>query len=551
MNRFGFFSARLWPMLGRSRRMLFIGLVLCQSGWAQNALTFRSANDDWVDGRPDGCTSITVGKNASAAGWVTTSHTCDSHRGRSNVEMMPPKTYLKGSLVTLVKRTNDDSLAMPAYKYVPTGEIAQAERTYGYINTAYPCMNDQQLAVGESTFGGRETLRSDQGLIDCQQLVRLMIERCRTAREAIRLAGELTKKYGYNDAGECLTIADTKEVWHLEIVGPGKGQVGAIWVAQRVPDDHVSVNANASRIRQIDLKQPDYFMASENIFKVAQDSGWWNPRLGPFEFCYAYDPAGRTSLAARRREWRVLDLLAPSLRLHPESENYPFSVKPDTLVTMAKLVSIFQDYYEGTDYNFVKNITATDAQGKTVLSPLANPFMPYDMNLIFKINGGWGWRGERTIARWYTMYATITQSRDNLPNEIGGVVWLALDNVATSIYVPLYCGNLDLPPSYKIDGRVHGFRRDCAWWAFNSTSMLAAQRWGDMRKDVAAVWRPLQAELFANQAAIEAQALTLYRQDRQKAREFLTEYSQRWGERVVQAAWQLQEKLWTKYDEQF
>jgi len=507
--------------------------------------------NDWIDSHPDGCTTVTVGKKATAEGWVTTSHTCDSHRTRSWLDIMPAKKHPMGSNMTILKRTNEDSLAMPAYKYLPVGKIPQVENTYGYINTAYPCMNDQQLAVGESTFGGRSTLKSDRGLIDCQQLVRLMIERCKTAREAIQLVGELTKKHGYNDAGECLTIADPKEVWHLEIVGSGKGNIGSIWVAQRVPDNHVSVNANASRIRQIDLDNPDCFMASENVFQVAQDSGWWNPESGPFEFCYAYNPEGRTSFACRRREWRVFDLVAPSLKLHPDAENYPFSVKPDTLVTLEKLVSIFQDYFEGTDFNFVKNITSTDKDGKTVISPFANPFMPYDMNQLFKINGGWGWRGERPIARWYTMYATITQSRDDLPHEIGGVVWLAFDNVATSIYIPLYCCISDVPQSFKTPGRVNGFSRESAWWAFNRASTLAAQRWGDMRKDVESVWQPLQSEMFVIQNEIEKKALTIHKRNPKEAKEFLTQYSMNWGEKVVKAAWKLGDDLWTKYDEKF
>ena len=247
----------------------------------------------------------------------------------------------------------------------------------------------------------------------------------------------------------------------------------------------------------------------------------------------------------------MLDLIAPSLKLHPESENYPFSVKPDTLVTLSKLVSIFQDCYEGTDYNFVKNITVADKDGRMVISPLANPFMPYDMNRVFKINGGWGWRGERTIARWYTMYATITQSRDWLPDEIGGVVWLAWDNVATSIYVPLYCGVTDVPKSFKTPGRVNGFTRESAWWAFNRLGTLTAQRWGDMRKDVEAVWTPLQEEMFSNQKEVEAEALTLFREDPVKVREYLTEYSVGWGKRVVEEAWRLGDFLWTKYDEKF
>ncbi len=506
---------------------------------------------DWVGGRPDGCTTITAGKKATADGSVITSHTCDSHRTCSSLDIAPPGDYPAGATQPMLRRMEDDSLPMPAYKRPEVGQIPQAEHTYGYINTAYPCMNERQLAVGESTFGGREELRSDKGLIDCQQLVQLMVARCATAREAILLAGELTGQYGYSDEGECLTIADRNEVWHFEIVGPGKDEVGSIWAARRVPDEHVSVNANASRIRALDLADADNFLASANVLEVARARGWWDPEQGPFEFCYAYDPAGRTSLAARRREWRVFDLLAPSLKLNAESENYPFSIKPDQPVTVAQLVTVFQDFYEGTPYNFVKNITDTDKDGKTIISPLANPFMPYDMNRIFKVNAGWQELGERTIARWYTMYATITQSRAWLPDEVGGVTWLALDNVATSIYVPLYCSITDLPRSYKTCGRVTGFSREAAWWAFNRMGTLAAQRWGDMRRDVEAVWQPLQQELFAAQPGVEAQALELLPRDREAARALLTRHGCEWGEKVVERCWKLGDELWTKYDEKF
>jgi len=506
---------------------------------------------DWEGGYPDGCTSIMVGKKASRDGSVMTSHTCDSHRTRSSVDIMPPLKFKKDEMVTMLKRAECDSLAMPTYQYLPVGEIPQVTSTFGFINTAYPCMNEKQLAIGESTFGGRESLHSDNGLIDCQQLVRLMMERCTTAREAIKLAGELTKKYGWIDEGECLTIADKNEVWAFEILGPGKGNLGSVWAAQRVPDDHISVNANGARIRQIDLKNPDYFMASENVFQVAQDSGWWNPANGPFEFVYAYSPDSRESFSTRRREWRVFDLVAPSLKLHPDAENFPFSVKPDTLVDLTKMVKIFQDYFEGTDFNMVKNITWVNPEGKYEISPLANPFMPYDMNCLFKINGGWGWRGERPIARWYTMYATITQSRAWLPDEIGGVVWLALDNVASSIYIPVYCSVTDLAAPYKVDGRPQGYTRESAWWAFNRLGTLAAQRWGDMRKDVTAVWYPWQMEMFARQAEVEENAQELLRKNPAAAREYLTKYSSDWGQKVITRAWKLGDELWTKYDEKF
>jgi dipeptidase len=515
---------------------------------------FSIAQDkpDYVNGFPDGCTSITCGKKATIDGSVITSHTDDSHRTRSNINVIPPKDYKAGSMEDMTRRVLTDSFPMPLYIYKKIGEIPQVAHTYGYINTAYPCVNDHQLAIGESTFGGREELHSDSGLIDCTQLVALMVERCSTARQAIQMAGELTAKYGYNDEGECLTIADKKEVWHLEIVGPGKGKRGSVWVAQRVPDDEVSVNANASRIRQIDLSKPDFFMASENIFDVAKQNGWWDPAKGAFEFCYAYAPESRTSAAGKRREWRVFDLLAPSLKLDPNSENYPFSVKPDQPVTLEKIAQVFKDYYEGTEFNMVKDLIVVGDSGKAVISPVANPFMPYDMNKMLRINGGWGWYGERTIARWYTMYGTIIQCRDWLPDEIGGVAWIALDNIASSIYIPVYCSVTDMPAPYKVDGRRTGMSRTCAWWAFNYMGTTAAHRWGDMRKDVDAAWGPWQSYLFGNQRSFEAEALKLYDPKKpEKTREFLTKYTNDWGIKVVDKAWQLGDFLWTKYDEKF
>ena len=523
--------------------------------------SFSQDKSDWKGGYPEGCTSITVGKTASADGSVITSHTDDSHRTRSWMDIQPAKDHKSGEMVPMYKRSADDSKAMPAYKHEKIGEIPQVEHTYQYINSAYPCMNEKQLGIGESTFGGREELQSNEGLIDCQRLCQLMVERCTTARQAIKMADELTKKYGWNDYGEALTIADPKEVWHFEIVGSGKGKTGAVWVAQRVPDDHIAVNANASTIKEIDLTNPDYFMASENIFEVAKEKGWWNEDE-TFKFCYVYAPESRNAIGSRRREWRIFDLLAPSLDLDPNTQDFPFSVKPDKKVTLDDIVMVFKDYYEGTPYDMTRNIKATDENGKTIISPLANPFMPYDQLEISDVSGGWysideetgdiSFLGERTIARWYTMYATIIQCRDWLPDEIGGVVWLAQDNVATSIYVPVYCSVTDLPHSYKIPGRVNGFTRESAWWAFNRMGTLAAQRWGDMRHDVDAVWNPMQKELFDNQPEIEKEALTLYKKNNpEKVINYLNQYSNDKANKVVDEAWKLGDFLWTKYDEKF
>ena len=535
------------------RRITLI-LIICLIA---TAAVSSKDKGDWEGGVPEGCTTITAGKGATVDGSVITSHTDDSHRTRSWMDIMPAARHRNGDQVTMYSREQDTTLAMPAYKHVPIGTIPQIESTFGYLNTAYPSINEKQLAIGESTFGGRDELKSEEGLIDCQRLCMLMLQRAATAREAIRIAGELTAEYGWNDSGECLTIADKNEVWHLEIVGPGSGKVGAVWVAQRVPDDHIAVNANASTRQQNDLDDPDHFMASANIYDVARENGWWNTGE-VFEFCYAYAPEGRGSVAARRREWRVFDLLAPSLELSPTSENYPFSVKPDTTVSLQDLVRVFQDYYEGTPYDMTRTITTTDKDGSTIDSENSREWELLSYQEIDNVRGGWysvpdsgriRFLGERTIARWYTMYATLIQLRSWLPDEIGGVAWLAQDNVATSVYIPIYCGVTDLPESYKTPGRTEGYTRESAWWAFNRLGTLAAQRWGEMRYDVRDALDPIQAELFANQGKFEEKVLKIGNQ--KKRRKALTRYTIEQGERVVNKAWELGDLLWTKYDEKF
>ncbi len=531
--------------------LLFFSIYLTDLSAQQNYA-------DWEGIEPDACTSITVGKKASYDGSVMTSHTDDSHRTRAWMDIQPAEKHKAEDKVTMYKRTSTDSLAMPAYKHTRVGAIPQVKETHGYINTAYPCMNDAQLAIGESTFGGRSCLKSDEGIIDCQRLCKLLLQRCTSARDAIETAGKLLKQYGWNDAGECLTIADKQEVWHLEIVGPGEGNAGAIWAAQRVPDDEISVNANASRIMEIDLDDPEFFMASDNIFDMAKDSTWYNPEKETFKFAYAYAPSSRQSVAARRREWRVFDLLAPSLNLSPTAENYPFSVKPDKKVRLEDMVMVFKDYYQGTPYDMRRNITTTNDEGKEIISPLANPFMPYDELDIMDVSGSWyhvsdegdiRFLGERTIARWYTMYGTITQSRDWLPDDVGGVVWLAQDNIATSIYIPVYCGINDLPESYKVPARKTGYTLESAWWAFNRLGTLTAQRWGDMHKDVDAVWEPMQKNMFDKQVGFEKEVANI--KSEKKRREKLTDYTITQGEKVVKKAIELGDMLWTTYDEKF
>jgi len=494
-------------------------------------------------GRPlefDSCTSILVGRLASADGSTMTSHSCDSGSDRTWMTIVPHRKHRPGETAKVylepkLARGPDDQDRLEA------GEIPQVTETYAYLNAAYPIMNEHQLAIGETTIGGRRELKSEAGILDAPELYRLCLERARTAREAIRVADELTAKYGYNDWGECFTFADPKEVWQFEIYGPGMGKKGAVWAAERVPNDEIGCSANAGRIRRIDPANKDVFMASANSVSEAEEMGFWSRTGGePFDFTGAYNPESRTSLYCRRREWRVLSLLAPGLKLNPESENFPFSVRPEKKVTVRDLLAIFRDAYEGTEFDMTRTLMAFNRKGETVKSPIASPFMSNDLRELLRI------KRERTICAPYSTYLQITQSRDWLPGPIGGVVWLGYDNPATTPHTPFYIGIERMPDSYMVDGR-RAYRRDCAWWAYRTVSKLALFRWQEMTKDIEKVWREIEDKSFANQAKFEDQALALWKKDPRLAKELLTRSCLDQANQAVSAYWKLADELWVKY----
>ncbi|MBT4411719.1 MAG: hypothetical protein HOC82_17910 [Bacteroidetes bacterium] len=490
----------------------------------------------------ESCTSVIVGKAASADGSTMTSHSCDSGTDRTWINLVPRQKHKRGAETAIYlepKRTkgpNDPDR-------IEVGFIPQVRETNAFINTAYPCMNEYQLAIGETTFGGKREMVSSEGLIDCPELYRLALERAKTAREAILVLDELTKEFGYNDVGECFTFADPNETWHFEILGPGKGKLGAVWAAVRIPDDEIGVSANSSRIRTLDLKDKENYMASDNVFSLAEELGFWSPDSGePFEFCYAY--ASRRSLGSRRREWRALSTVAPSLNLDPNGENFPLSVKPDKKVSVKDVLSIFRDYYQDTPYDMTRNITTINRGGETIKSPTATPFMNSDTRNMLKVPY------ERTICCARATYLTVTQSRSWLPDPIGGIVWLGYDNPATTPHVPIYCGITTMPESYMVDGREK-FRKDCAWWAFRRVSQLCGFRYQPMSKDVEVVWKEIEDKAFAAQPEFEAELLKLYKKDPKKAIEKLTQYSLDVANAAVERYWELGDELWGNYTRYF
>ncbi len=503
------------------------------------SLSFSSLG---LDPRTESCTSILVGKLASVDGSTMTSHSCDSNTDRTWMNMVARRQYKKGEMASVWLEPKETKGPDDPDR-IETGKIPQVDVTYKYLNAAYPIMNEYQLAIGETTTGGKRELHSQAGIIDAPELYRLILERAKTAREAIRVADQLTKQYGYNDWGECFTFADPAEVWHFEILGPGPGKIGAVWAAVRIPDDEIGVSANAHRIRQIDIEDTNHYMASDNVFSLAREKGWWDSKSGrPFEFCYAY--ADRTSLYSRRREWRVLSLLAPSLKLDPNAENYPLSVKPEKKVSVQDLLAIFRDTYEGTPFDMTRYLTVTNEKGAALKSPIANPFMSNDMRDLLHI------QRERMIASQTATYLQITQSRSWLPNPIGGLVWLGYDNPATTPHMPFYIGMTQMPASFMVDGRAK-FRRDCAWWAFRMASKLAYIRYQGMKEDAKKIWQPIEQNAFERQKQVEDEALRLYKSDPVQAEAFLTKYCQEIANGAVEAYWKLGEDFWSKYNNLF
>ncbi|HCC70713.1 MAG TPA: peptidase [Bacteroidales bacterium] len=496
----------------------------------------------------ESCTSIMAGRDASVDGSVMTSHTCDAYY-RTWLEFVPSKEYEPGTMHPVRWGTMHTSSRWSEENIEIKGEIPEAEKTYAYLNTAYPCLNEKQLAIGESTFGGRRELRNDNGLFKIEELERIALQRCTTARDAIELIGKLVKEYGYGDSGESITIADKNEVWHLEIMGGGPDKVGSVWAAQRIPDDHVGISANICRIAEIDLKNEDYFMASDNVYELAKKMGFWDGRE-TFKFYKAY--SGRKPFSSR--EYFVLSSLAPSLGLDYEDEELPFSVKPEKKVSVRDIMEFYRTTYDGTEMEMIRNliapVTRRDEKGNrytdTIISPVAHPWMSGDMrNLLNSLKEGAVER-HRPIAVQYCAYSFIVQLRDWLPDEIGGRIWFGLDVPRLSPRIPIYAGNMSLPESFYVCGQDH-FSTESAMWAFRRANRLAMVNWGQGKEVIEPVVMEFENKAFDEADYIEKKALKLYEEDPMMARQFLTRYSNDFARAAVDRWWDLGDELWVKF----
>ncbi len=476
----------------------------------------------------DHCTSIPVGKDASVDGSTMTSHSCDGHY-EIQIHVVPGKKSAAGAMRAVMK---GGGLGQDREQPVKVGEIPEVAETFTRYDAAYPFMNEKQVAMGETTIGGRRELYNDEGWFDIMELERVALERASTAREAIRIMGGLAEKYGYGDSGEALTVIDPKEAWMFEIFGAGPVEKGAVWAARRIPDGEVGVSANRPRISTIDLKNGDFYMASASVYAVAEQMGWWK-KGEPFVFNKAYD---RTpSLGSTRREWRVLSTLAPSLHLDPWDIELPFSVKPDKKVSPRDLMALHRDSYEGTEFDMTKGLAA---------GPFGNPNRWSTPTRPAEGTIGW----ERPISIFRCSYGVVLQTRGWLPAWIGGLTWFAEDDPKTSCFVPLYAGATRVPDSLEIGNR-ETFDRKSAWWAFNFVGNWAQLRYNAMIEDIRAAAARIENGFFGQQAEVEQKMLDLYKQDPAKARAFITEYSNTMAQKTVDEWWKLSDALIVKYSD--
>ena len=499
----------------------------------------------------ESCTSIMVGKNASTDGSVMTAHTCDSNY-RTWVTFEGRKFYKIGETEPIYWGLLHNEEPWDNRNVVEKGRIPAVRETFAFLNTAYPCLNEKQLAIGETTITGKSELVNKGGLFLIEELERLVLQRCSTARDAIKLIGELTELYGYGDSGECITIADKKEVWQLEIFGSGKGKPSSIWVAQRIPDEHVGISANIPRISSVDFNNREYFMYSKDIKTKCKDLGLWD---GKEEFKFWKIISGSKPFSIR--EFFVFNNLAPSLKLSYEMEELPFSVKPDQKVSPIKMMSLYRETYEGTEWDQTKNlgveVTRKDpnkGEYKEVVKPVSN-FMSNDIRtLLNNIKPGVTDR-VRGIAVIQCSYSHIIQLRDWLPDEIGGVAYFSFDNPAQSPRIPIYSGTLSLPKSFSICGQ-HRYREDAAIWSFRESNRIATINWEKGRKILEPEIASFENLLFNKDSIIEKEALELIKSGKNReAKELVTKHTSDFASLTMKRWIELKGDLWNIFARSF
>ncbi|MBS3818919.1 C69 family dipeptidase [bacterium] len=452
-------------------------------------------------------------------------HTCDGPCDFT-LQVIPGKKHKPGEKVIINYKGIKGGFD---HKIYGETQIPQVSETYKYFLIECPIGNEHQVFFGENTCATRKELSNlpqGEAMLDYTQVAALGLQRGKTAREAIREAGKLIQKYGLKGlggSGESFLVSDPHEAWCFEIVGES-----TLWVAQKIPHDHVCPHANRMRIGVVDPKDKENFMMAPGLIQNAIDKGFYDPEKdGPFNFAKIY--SGNQSRGNRIREWRMFSLLCPSKEWKIDQE-FPFSVKPERKISARWWIdNVWRDHLEGTPYDRTEGMAAG----------------PFNCPGRFRIEE---LKSERSICIAGSGYTWVSQSRENLPDCIGGVIWFGLDSPRSTCYVPFYVGITHIPESWQ-QGDYTQFDPESPRWYFQVIDTFSWLRYRDIHSDVRKVFGGLEDKEFQMQGSIEDLAQKLYESNPSSAKEFLTSYSSMCALEAQKAAKKLFFHLITKYSD--
>lgn len=482
--------------------------------------------------KAEACTNLIVGKNASADGSTIISYSADSYGLFGELYHFPAGLHNKGELL--------DIYEWDTGKYL--GQIAQAKETYNVIGN----MNEHQLTIGETTFGGRPELVDTTGVIDYGSLIYIALQRSRNARQAIKVMTDLVQEYGYYSSGESFTIADPNEVWIMEMIGKGPGVRGAVWVAVRVPDDCIAAHANQSRIHQFDMNDKENCLYSSDVISFAREKGYFSGVNKEFSFADAYAPL---DFGARRfceaRVWSYYNLFTdrgqeflPYIQ-GTSNTPMPLFVKPNRKLSVQDVQRAMRDHYEGTPLDLSNDFGAGPYHAPYRLSPLT-----------FKVDGE-EYFNERPISTQQSGFVFVAQMRAELPDPVGGVLWFGTDDANMISFVPVYCCTNRVPECFtRVDGADYiTFSWNSAFWIYNWVANMVYPRYDLMIGDLREVQQSLEQSSFTAQPGIEQVAQELYKKDPQEAVRFLTGYTNQMAQSAFESWKKLGEFLVVKYND--
>ena len=423
------------------------------------------------------------------------------------------------------------------------GYIPEVAHTYAVVGN----INEHQVTVAESTFGGRHELAdtTKDAIIDYGSLIYLALQRSRTAREAIKVMTDLVAKYGYCSEGESFSIGDPNELWVMEMIGKGGKEKGAVWVAIRIPDDCISAHANQSRIYRIPLKDKQNCMYSKDVISFARKMGYFSGKDEDFEFSRAYSPADFGTLrGCDARAWSYfnrfksgMDAYLPFINGKKGAEVMPLYVKPDRKLSCRDVQNMMRDHFEGTPFDMTKD------PGAKNYFDVPYRYRPMD----FTVNGV-KYSHERAIATQQTGWVFVSQMRANLPDPVGGCLWFGVDDANTAVFLPMYCSITEVPESYRQGkGDLYNFDFDAAFWVNNLVANQAYHRYSQMIPDIRKVQGEIEDKCANDQPAIESRALELLKTNRAEAIQYLTNYSVNTAQNATARYQDLAKYLFVKY----